>query len=194
MLLRTEILCSPITMLSCLSQLSPWCLNSVSLAKLDFCQQNSFGALCSSASNRTGTGSRNLLLDLDFSKSVWAEGHMYAFSSNRYCFPWKISHAISDFLSHKRIVLGVKVLVPGCQGGSPAVITFLTMWLRIGKVFIGSNSFSTSFALSCHAFWEWLFLFNVLLFLRVFWFDLICFFLAYCWFLFLHLFAVKDAD
>lgn len=92
---------------------------------------------------------------------------MNYFSCNRYCFPWKTSCATGDFLSHKRIVLGVKVLVRGCQGGSPAVITFLAMWLPTGKVLAGTNSSSASFALSCRALPEWLFLFNMLLFLCV---------------------------
>lgn len=90
------------------------------------------------------------------------------FSSNRYCFTKITSRAITDFLSHKRIALGVKVLVPGCQGGSPAVIAFLSTWLPTGNVLAGSSSFSTSFTLSCHALPEWLFLFDLLLFLCVY--------------------------
>lgn len=60
------------------------------------------------------------------------------------------------------------MLVPGCQGGSPAVIAFLSTWLPTGNVLTGSSSFSTSFTLSCHALPEWLFLFDLLLFLCVY--------------------------
>lgn len=69
------------------------------------------------------------------------------------------------------------MFVPGCQGGKPAVITFLSTGLPTEKVLAGSPSFSTSFALSCHALLEQLFLFDLLLFLCFFFFS-------YCWFCF----------
>lgn len=95
---------------------------------------------------------------------------------------------MNDFLSHG-IVLAVKELVPGCQGGRPAAITSLSIWLPTEKALAGSPSLPTSFAPSCHALPEQVFLFDVLLVLCGFFF-----FFFYCCFIFLHLLAVEDTD
>lgn len=136
-------------MLSCLSQPLPWCSNYVSFAKHHLSQQNPFSVPC--VMLVIGLDPEIHLLTSIFLNLCKLKENWIPSAPTDNCFTRKISCHINGFLSHKGIVLGVKVLVPGHQGGSPEIKTSLLTCFLLKRFLLGSPSLSPSSALSCRA-------------------------------------------